>query len=283
MLARLSVSGSPLTRRFNSSGNFGFPPTAAASPAPTPQTPAERTTSTTHGAPRDRFNYSPFNLTLTPSTRSAAFARLEHLAAHNLRLYARAFFNRRASINQAAARDTAGQPAQPTAGGFDVTELYGELELPLVSGATGADLIDVAAAARYFDYSTFERGVTRQARPALAPNRHRAASRTTWTEGFRAPNIGELFGGLTRLDAVIADPCAGFSEHQCRPERHRQPHRGRRAGGRQPHSVRRPDQRAHLLDGTPDSLTNLGLCSMADHADNTASRNRLPTTVYHDA
>ena len=37
-----------------------------------------------------------------------------------------------------------------------------------------------------------------------------------------------------------------------------------------------------FLDGTTDSLTNLGLCSMPDHADNTASRNRLASTTYHD-
>ena len=38
-----------------------------------------------------------------------------------------------------------------------------------------------------------------------------------------------------------------------------------------------------FLDGTPASLTNLGLCSMPDRRDNSASRNRLGTTVYHDA
>ena len=37
-----------------------------------------------------------------------------------------------------------------------------------------------------------------------------------------------------------------------------------------------------FLDGTPDSLTNLGLCSMPDHTDNTASRNHLASTTYQD-
>ena len=36
-----------------------------------------------------------------------------------------------------SAGDTAGQPAQPTSGGFRVTEWYGEVEAPLVSGTTG--------------------------------------------------------------------------------------------------------------------------------------------------
>ena len=108
-----------------------------------------------------------------------------------------------------SAGDTAGQPAQPTAGGFRVTEWYGEIEAPLVSGAIGADLIDISGAIRYFDYSTFDSGTTGKigVRWRPVPN---LLLRATWTEGFRAPSIGELFGGLTRLDAVISDPCAGF-------------------------------------------------------------------------
>ncbi|MDE0036189.1 MAG: TonB-dependent receptor plug domain-containing protein [Gammaproteobacteria bacterium] len=56
-----------------------------------------------------------------------------------------------------AAGDTAGLPAQPTAGGYTVTELYAELEAPLAAGTAAADLIDVSAAVRRFDYSTFDR------------------------------------------------------------------------------------------------------------------------------
>jgi len=37
-----------------------------------------------------------------------------------------------------------------------------------------------------------------------------------------------------------------------------------------------------FLDGSPDSLTNLGLCAIPDHEDNSASRNRLASTVYLD-
>ena len=108
-----------------------------------------------------------------------------------------------------AAGDTAGLPAQPTMGGFQVTELYGEVEAPLVSGARGADLIDISAAIRYFDYSTFDPGTTGKIAIQWSPVPD-LFLRAAWTEGFRAPNIGELFGGLTRLDAVISDPCAGF-------------------------------------------------------------------------
>ena len=108
-----------------------------------------------------------------------------------------------------SAGDTAGVSAQPTAGGFRVTEWYGEVEAPLVAGARGADLIDVSAAIRYFDYNTFDSGNTAKIGMRWRPTPH-LLFRTTWTEGFRAPNIGELFGGLTQFHAVISDPCASF-------------------------------------------------------------------------
>ena len=96
----------------------------------------------------------------------------------------------------------------------------------------GADLIDISGAIRYFDYSTFDSGTTGKLGMRWRPVPG-LLLRATWTEGFRAPNIGELFGGLTRLDAVISDPCASFPGHQRRPNRHRQLHRRTRpADGR---------------------------------------------------
>ena len=108
-----------------------------------------------------------------------------------------------------AAGDTAGLPAQPTAGGFDVAALYGEIAVPLAADAPLGDLVDLSAAVRYFDTRSFDSGVTSKVglrwRPVAA-----LLLRATWAQGYRAPSIGELFGGLTRLDAVIADPCASF-------------------------------------------------------------------------
>ena len=108
-----------------------------------------------------------------------------------------------------AAGDTAGLPAQPTYGAIDVAALYGEIAAPIVADASWADLVGLAAALRYFDYTSFDSGVTGKVglrwRPISA-----VLLRATWAEGYRAPSIGELFGGLTRLDAAIADPCASF-------------------------------------------------------------------------
>lgn len=115
-----------------------------------------------------------------------------------------------------AAGDTAGLPAQPTAGSYDVSEYYAEVEIPVVRAERFADLIDVSAATRLFNYSTFERGTTNKLGIRWRPLAGLLV-RGSWSEGFRAPNIGELFGGLTRLDAVIADPCSDFYETNVGP------------------------------------------------------------------
>ena len=108
-----------------------------------------------------------------------------------------------------SAGDTAGLPAQPTAGSFDVSEFYAEIDLPLIRDKPVADLIDLTAAIRFFDYSTFESGTTSRFGIRWQPANGLLFS-GIWSEGFRAPNIGELFGGRTRLDAVITDPCSDF-------------------------------------------------------------------------
>lgn len=100
-----------------------------------------------------------------------------------------------------AAGDTAGLPAQPTKGDYQVSEVFVESEVPLLQRLSGV------VALRAFDYSTFSLDYVAQAAIRWIP--HDSLSLTnTFTNGFRAPSIGELFGGHTRYDAVIADPCA---------------------------------------------------------------------------
>ena len=108
-----------------------------------------------------------------------------------------------------AAGDTAGLPAGPTAGGYEVTAIYGELQVDLLADVGGIGEIDASAAVRRFDYSTFDSGTTAKAGLRWRPLPS-LRLRAFWAQGFRAPNIGELFGGATRFDAVVADPCASF-------------------------------------------------------------------------
>ncbi len=100
--------------------------------------------------------------------------------------------------------ETAGIPSGATAGKFDVTEFYGEVSLPLISGDQYWEL---NLAARSSDYSTFGSESTYKASTLFQPI-DQLSLRASVSTGFRAPGIGELFGGAAREDFTFLDPCA---------------------------------------------------------------------------
>ena len=110
----------------------------------------------------------------------------------------------------AAAGETAGIPAGATTGEFDVTEYYAEVNVPLIAGAALADYVEVNLAARSSDYSTSGRESTYKFSGLwrIVPEFSVRASVST---GFRAPGIGELFGGAAREDFTFTDPCADYT------------------------------------------------------------------------
>ena len=110
----------------------------------------------------------------------------------------------------AASGDTAGIPSGPTDGGFDVTEFYGELNIPLISGASLADLLEVNIAVRQSDYSTSGDQTTYKTSALWRPM-DELSFRGSFSTGFRAPGIGELFGGAAREDFTFLDPCADYT------------------------------------------------------------------------
>ena len=99
-----------------------------------------------------------------------------------------------------------GVPSLPTRGSYDVSELYTELNIPLLADSAFGKKLDLNVAGRYSDYSTFGGNFTGKAglRWQVADE---LMLRTTWAEGFRAPAIGELFGSASRFDAQLRDPC----------------------------------------------------------------------------
>lgn len=105
--------------------------------------------------------------------------------------------------------ETAGIPAGSTSGEFDVTEIYGELNIPLVAEASFAKLLEANLAVRYSDYSTsgdestYKAGLLWQVNDGFSV-------RSTLSTGFRAPGIGELFGGSAREDFTFTDPCSDY-------------------------------------------------------------------------
>jgi len=98
-------------------------------------------------------------------------------------------------------------PAQPTSGGYNVDEVYAELNAPILSGQPFADLLELNGAVRFSNYSrsgsttTFKGGINWKPIPDLR-------IRGSYSEGFRAPTIGELFGTPTRFDQELNDPCS---------------------------------------------------------------------------
>ncbi|HEY2678756.1 MAG TPA: TonB-dependent receptor [Steroidobacteraceae bacterium] len=93
--------------------------------------------------------------------------------------------------------------AFPVSSSYDVTEGYAEFNFPLLK------TLDANAAVRYSDYSTFGSDTTYKLGARWQPIRDLAV-RGTYSTGFRAPNLGELYG-LTQFGATLVDPCGPTS------------------------------------------------------------------------
>jgi len=101
---------------------------------------------------------------------------------------------------------TAGVPASPTDGGFKVDEVYGEVLVPIWRGDNGGRF-DLSGSARWSDYDLFNSKTVGSAGANYAPNSD-LVFRVNYAQGFRAPNIGELFNTGSRFDAALVDPCS---------------------------------------------------------------------------
>lgn len=94
----------------------------------------------------------------------------------------------------------------PSSGKFDVWELFGELNAPLLKDQPFAETLSVGAAGRYSDYSTVGSTKAYQFNGVYAPVRD-VTFRGSYGKSVRAPNIGELFQPLTGASNFFADPC----------------------------------------------------------------------------
>jgi iron complex outermembrane receptor protein len=106
-----------------------------------------------------------------------------------------------------SAGDTADVPASPTRGEVESDELYLELRAPLVADVPFVKRLEFSTAVRYSDYTdigsdeVFKAGIYWRVVEDLSV-------RANFAEGFRAPNIGELFNTGARFDSMITDPCS---------------------------------------------------------------------------
>ncbi|KWV90363.1 TonB-dependent siderophore receptor [Erythrobacter sp. YT30] len=94
-------------------------------------------------------------------------------------------------------------------GSYDVFDVYGELIIPIVEGASFAEQLTLDLGARYSNYElssnefTWKVGATWEPVPGFS-------IRGNFQRAARAPNIGELFFPvITGLDNLALDPCAG--------------------------------------------------------------------------
>lgn len=94
----------------------------------------------------------------------------------------------------------------PTGGKYDVNEVYLELSLPILSDLPGARELSLNAATRYSDYSTFGDTLNSKVGFKWKPI-DELLIRGTWSEGFRAPTIADLYGGSSQSFEYFTDPC----------------------------------------------------------------------------
>ncbi|TLZ22167.1 MAG: TonB-dependent receptor, partial [Gammaproteobacteria bacterium] len=90
-------------------------------------------------------------------------------------------------------------PAFPVAASYHVNDAYTEFSFPLLQQ------LGASAAVRYSDYSTFGNTTTYKGGLRWQPVEDFAV-RGTYSTGFRAPNLGELYG-LTSFAPTLQDPC----------------------------------------------------------------------------
>ncbi|WP_309662803.1 TonB-dependent receptor domain-containing protein, partial [Sphingomonas sp.] len=99
----------------------------------------------------------------------------------------------------------------PTDGGYNVKSAYGELFLPILSDLPGAYRLEITPSGRIDSYSNFGTAKTWKIGANYAPVED-IRFRGSYSIGFRAPQVAELFGGtfLTNLTAG-GDPCETFA------------------------------------------------------------------------
>jgi outer membrane receptor protein involved in Fe transport len=109
-----------------------------------------------------------------------------------------------------ASGDVAGfNPGLPTSGSVSVKEFFGELRVPVLHDTPGFHELTFNGAFRYSDYSlsgiggvwTYSLGGEWQPVSDLT-------IRGQYQRAIRAPNVNELFGGVTRSVPTANDPCS---------------------------------------------------------------------------
>jgi iron complex outermembrane receptor protein len=96
---------------------------------------------------------------------------------------------------------------EATVGGFDVNEVFAEVDIPLVSGVTAIEDLSIRFSGRVSDYSNI--GTVNGYGAGVAWSPISALSfRAGYQRAVRAPNVAELFGGVANGFPGATDPCS---------------------------------------------------------------------------
>jgi iron complex outermembrane recepter protein len=131
----------------------------------------------------------------------------------------------------------------PTSGRYKVDEFYAEIDVPVVKDVPFAKSLSFDIAARWSDYDSFGNTTNGKFSVQWRPIDDLLV-RGNYAEGFRAPTIADLFGGLSGTFSSYTDPCdtvggaaatnpdvaarcsAGFGGQAATPSGFRQPGQG---------------------------------------------------------
>jgi outer membrane receptor protein involved in Fe transport len=109
-----------------------------------------------------------------------------------------------------AGGESAGNALDATEGDYHNQELFAELSLPVLKDIPGADTLTLDLAGRYSHYNTFGSDMTYRAGLTWAPIKD-VRFRGVFSTAFRAPDIGDLYGGVTVSYETLVDPCANWA------------------------------------------------------------------------
>ena len=108
------------------------------------------------------------------------------------------------AVNQTG--QSTGLPAKTTAGAYSLDEAYAELEIPILSDVAFAKELTFNVASRYSRYSNFGNTTNNKFQMRWRPMEGLLV-RATYADGFRAPSINDLFGGIGGSFEFYTDPC----------------------------------------------------------------------------
>ncbi len=103
--------------------------------------------------------------------------------------------------------DSTNLASGPTYGSYSLDEVYAELDIPVLADVAFAKELSLNIASRYSDFDTFGDTTNSKAGFKWRPIDDLLV-RGTWSEGFRAPTIGDLYGGTSdTFTTGFRDPC----------------------------------------------------------------------------